>query len=269
MKILDIITETTAPPSAEAIAQAWITANPGKAAAYQETLAKQWTLSSSIMKYFKYGNVWLPTLEAGVKVWALEQIAKQSLEQFKQGYPEFAAYTDLDKAKWVSKARDEIFGIWFAQYAVQAIIRGVFLSASLFSTFLRTVAGAAGTVITKKPGFGAALAQEGLILAAQAWLGSPAGTKWLKEFIGPAFFNGTGAAITTSWDWLNDLIKKYTGIDINDTATPGINDAVKKTVAADTTGITWKDPAQAAKDYADFEKRTQSTNMTGKAPGEL
>jgi len=270
MKILDIITEATTPVvTADALAMAWIKANPEKAAAYQETLAKQWTLGTSIMKYFKYGNVWYPSLLAGAKVWALEQIAKEPLETFRKSDPAFAAYTDLEKAQWISKARDEIFGIWFAQYAVQGIIRGCFASASLLGSFLRTVGGAAGLAVTKKPGFGAAVAQELMIAAAQVWIGSPSGTKWLKDLIGPAFFNAPGAAITTSWDWLNELIEKWTGVNISQQLTPGINDAVKKTVAADTTGITWKDPAQAAKDYADFEKRTRSTNITGKAPGQL
>lgn len=269
MKILDIITEATTPVSADALAMAWIKANPEKAAAYQETLAKQWTLSTSIMKYFKYGNVWGPSLLAGAKVWALEQIAKEPLETFRKSDPAFAAYTDLEKAQWISKARDEIFGIWFAQYAVQGIIRGCFASASLLGAFLRTVGGAAGLAVTKKPGFGAAVAQELMIAAAQGWIGSPMGTKWLKDLIGPAFFNAPGAAITTSWDWLVELIEKWTGVNINKELTPGIDDAVKKTVAADTTGVTWKDPAKAAKDYADFEKRTRSTNITGKAPGQL
>ena len=275
MKILDIITEATTPitpASAEAIAQAWILRNPEKHAAYVESLKKNWTLGTSIMKYFKYGNVWGPTLVAGAKVWALEQIAKEPLDSFRKSDPTFAAYTDLEKAQWISKARDEIFGIWFAQYAVQGIIRGAFASASLLGTFLRTVGGVAGAAVTKKGnGFsiGSAIFEEAMIATAQVWIQSPSGNKWLKEVIGPAFFNAPGAVITTSWDWLVEKIEEWTGINVNKELTPGIDDAVKKTVAADTTGITWKDPAKAAKDYADFEKRTQSTNITGKAPGQL
>jgi hypothetical protein len=272
MKILDIITETTTPASSEAIAQAWILRNPEKHAAYLKTLEKQWTLGTSIMKYFKYGNVWGPSLLAGAKVWALEQIAKEPLDTFRKSDPAFAAYTDLEKAQWISRARDEIFGIWFAQYAVQGMIRGCFASASLLGAFLRTVGGVAGVAVSKKGnGFsiGSAIFEEAMIATAQFWIQSPSGTKWLKEVIGPAFFNAPGAVITTSWDWLVDKVEEWTGVNVNKELTPNIDDAVKKTVAADTTGITWKDPAKAAKDYADFEKRTRSTNITGKAPGEL
>ena len=238
----------------------------------QETLEKKWTVSSSIMKYFRAANVWGPTLEAGAKVWALEQIAKEPLDSFRKSDPAFAAYTDLEKAQWISRARDEIFGIWFAQYAVQGIVRGCFASASLLGAFLRTVGGVSGVALSKKGGgfsIGRAVFEESMIAAAQYWIQSPAGTKWLKEVIGPAFFNAPGAVITTSWDWLVDKIEDWTGVNINKNLTPNIDTAVKKTVAADTTGITWKDPTQAAKDYADFQKRTASTNITGKAPGEL
>jgi hypothetical protein len=44
---------------------------------------------------------------------------------------------------------------------------------------------------------------------------------------------------------------------------------VKVASAADTTGIKWKDPAQADRDYADFEKLTRSRGGNGKLPGEL
>lgn len=269
MKILDIITETTAPPSAEAIAQAWITAHPERADAYRATLDKKWTAGDSAMKFFKTTNIWAPTIEAGAKVYALEQIAKQPLEQFKQGYPQFASYTEEQKAIWVSRARDEIFGIWVAQYAAQAIIRFVFGSASLLGTFLRTFGGVAGTVITKKPGFGGAVVQEAIIAGATYYLQSESGTKMIKEYIGPAFFNVPGAVVTSSWDWLVKKIAGWTGIDINQTLTPATTAAVDVASAASTSGIKWSDPAQDAKDYADFEKSTRSRGMTGKMPGQL
>ena len=270
MKILDIITEVTATaPSAEAIAQAWITANPEKADAHRASLEKKWTAGASAMRFFKTTNVWAPTIEAGAKVYALEQIAGQPLAQFKQGYPEFANYTEEQKAIWVSKARDEIFGIWVAQYAAQAIIRFVFGSASFLGSFLRTFGGAAGTVITKRPGFGAAFLQELVIAGATIWIQSPSGIKLIQENLGPAFFNVPGAVVTGSWDWLVKKIAGWTGIDINQTVTPNIANAVNVASAADTTGIKYKDPAQADRDYADFEKLTRSRGGTGKMPGQL
>jgi hypothetical protein len=51
MKILDIITEAAPPVTADAIAMAWIKANPEKAAAYQETLAKKCTIGDSLMRF--------------------------------------------------------------------------------------------------------------------------------------------------------------------------------------------------------------------------
>ena len=269
MKILDIITEATAPISADAFALAWMQANPKQVLAYKETLGYKWGVGSSMMKFFKGTVFWAPTIEAGAKVWALEQIAKQPLEQFKQGYPEFANFSEADKAKWISQARDEIFGIWVTQYAAQGLISVVFGSASLLGSFLRAVGGAAGTAITKKPGFGSEFLMQAVKAAATWWLQSETGTRMIKEYIGPAFFNTSGAVVTTSWDWLVERIAEWTGVDINQELAPATTDAVKATVAADTTGIKWKDPARAAKDYADFEKRTRSTNMTGKAPGEL
>jgi len=270
MKILEIITEVTAPaPSAEAIAQAWIKAHPEQATAYQATLEKKWTAGASAMRFFKTTNIWAPTIEAGAKVYALEQIAGQSLEQFKQGYPAFAGYTEEQKAIWVSRARDEIFGIWVAQYAAQAILRFAFGSASLLGTFLRTFSGAAGTIITKKPGIAGKLIEEGIIMAAQAFLTSSYGTNMIKENFGPAFFNVPGKVVTGSWDWLVEWIEKWTGININKQLAPNTTAAVAVASAADTNGIKWSDPAQDAKDYADFEKMTRSRGMTGKMPGEL
>jgi hypothetical protein len=270
MKILDIITEATATvPTVEAIAQAWITANPEKADAHRASLEKKWTAGNSAMKFFKATNIWGPTIEAGAKVYALEQIAGQPLAQFKQGYPEFASYTDVDKAKWISRARDEIFGIWVTQYAAQAILRFVFGSASLLGTFLRTFTGAAGTIITKKPGIGGELIKEGIIAAAQVFLTSSYGTKLIKEYIGPAFFNVPGAVVTGSWDWLVKWIEEWTGININQQFAPNTTAAVDVASAASTNGIKWSDPTQDAKDYADFEKMTRSRGMTGKMPGEL
>jgi len=269
MKILDIITEAATPVTAEAVALAWITANPDQADAHRAALEKKWTAGNSAMRFFKTTNIWLPTIEAGAKVYALEQIAGQSLAQFKQGYPEFASYTEEQKAIWISKARDEIFGIWVAQYATQALIRFAFGSASLLGTFLRTFGGAAGTVITKKPGIAGKLIEEGIVAAAQVFLSSPYGTKMIKEYIGPAFFNVPGAIVTGSWDWLVKWIEEWTGININKTVTPNITAAVDVASAASTNGIKWSDPAQDAKDYADFEKQTRSRGMTGKMPGQL
>ena len=270
MKILDIITEATTPaPTVEAIAQAWITANPEKADAHRASLEKQWTAGASAMKFFKTTNIWAPTIEAGAKVYALEQIAGQPLAQFKQGYPEFASYTEEQKAIWVSKARDEIFGIWVAQYAAQAIVRFVFGSASLLGSFLRTFGGVAGAVVTKRPGFGAAFLQELVIAGAMIWIQSPSGIKTIQEYLGPAFFNVPGATVTTAWDWLVKKIAGVTGFDINQTLTPNTTAAVNIASAADTTGIKWKDPAQADRDYADFEKLTRSRAGNGKLPGEL
>ena len=268
MKILDIITEATA-PTVEAIAQAWITANPEKADAHRASLEKKWTAGASAMRFFKTTNYWAPTIEAGAKVYALEQIAGQPLAQFKQGYPEFAGYTEEQRAIWISNARNEVFGIWAAQYAAQGIIRGIFGSASLLGSFLRTFGGVAGTAITKRPGFGAAFLQEILIAGATVWIQSPSGIKMIQEYLGPAFFNVPGAVITGSWDWLVKKIAGWTGIDINQTVTPNIANAVSVASAADTTGIKWKDPAQADRDYADFEKLTRSRGGTGKMPGQL
>jgi hypothetical protein len=263
------VKSTSVPITAEAVALAWITANPDKADAHRAALEKRWTAGNSAMRFFKTTNIWLPTIEAGAKVYALEQIAGQSLAQFKQGYPEFANYTEEQKAIWISRARDEIFGIWVTQYAAQAIVRFAFGSASLLGTFLRTFGGVAGTVITKKPGFGAQLAQEALILFITYWLQSEAGTSLIKKHIGPAFFNVTGAIVTGSWDWLVTKIAEWTGFDINQTLTPNTTNAVNVASAASTNSIKWSDPKQDAKDYADFEKSTRSRANTGKMPGEL
>jgi len=270
MKILDIIIEATPAPAPKldpkTIAEAWIKANPDAAQQHIDSLNKTW--GNGIMKYFKSANVWGPTIQAGVEVWALEQIASEPLEQFKSTSSTFANYTEQNRKEWIVQARNEIFGVWFDQYAVQIIVRSIFGSTKLLASFLNFVGGGLAVGVSKgKISFasGGRIFEEAAIAGLQIWIASPAGKAWLKETISPAFFNFPGMGVTWLWDKFVDLLKGWTNgkIDLGK-ITPGIDQARKDVAAADTSGAVQMSPDEYAKKTADFEKATRSSNLTSR-----
>lgn len=251
MKILDIIYETT--PTAkvqlsatdiEALAKAWITANPQKAAGYSATATKGY--SGGVLKIFKTVGLITYIAELNLNLYALNEIAKEPLETFRSSNPKFSSYTQEEKDAYIKTARDQYYGIWSTQILVPLLakwIRGGMPVVKQFFDLLENefgaVGGAKGRVLFKIIGTVG-------MTALMAWLGTPGGTEWLANSIFMPLIRTVGSGVAWSWDKIWPTIQDVSGMPL-DKINPDTQQSVDNVrQSSPDTG-----PSQS---YADFQK---------------
>jgi hypothetical protein len=221
MKILDIIVEATPViptlnyADIEKVALAWTRASPENAAKAEK--AAQLALSkynADFISIFKQAALIAKITQLNVNLYALEQMAKEPLENFQTLNPAFASFTIEQKASYIKGMRDQIYGVFSVQILLPALTAWLAkggLTEALLKTLGKVGVGIFGSKISGLIKIVAVVGMEGFLL----WLNTDGGRTWLANSIFMPMIMSIGAGVTWGWDKIWPTIQDITGIPID------------------------------------------------------